>query len=209
MRSRRLRREEIEDSFRPLLPLLREVIADARNATAPEVVAAAHPAITRVPHLRRLAGAARWMIAADRLVLAEWPEGYGVESDESDHNQGKYAFRFPLGVFTIKREPHHDEEEGKYLQECLADMREFAPGEAPAREPDVTAYLSVPPSGSAKVIVTHKSLRKPMTVLLDELEAPKRPVPTHPRASGPRRRGVRSARAKESLPQGGSGPSAS
>jgi len=112
------------------------------------------------------------MVLADGLVRREssYPEGFSLESTEADHNQGKYAFRFPMGICTVKREPHNEEEgQGKYIQEAIAGVLEQA-----QLSPDidvfagVKAYISVPPEGAVRFIATHPTLGEPIVILIDE-----------------------------------------
>lgn len=165
-------RDEVKAAFAPLVPFVEDAVEKARVASSHDVIANANPQVTRVAHLRRLSGTKRWMVLADDLVAQApgMPEGFGMESTDADHNQGKYAIRFPLGVCTIRREPH-DEEEGKYLQERLEGVLEqaqLAPGiDAFA---GIKAYISVPPEGAVRLIATHPAFPEPMVILLDEIE---------------------------------------
>lgn len=166
-------RDEVKSAFAPLLPFIEEAVEEARVASSHDVIAKANPEVTRVAHLRRLSGTKRWMVLADGLVVRgpQMPEGFGIESTDLDHNQGKYAIRFPLGICTIRREPHEDDE-GKYLQERIdgvLEQAQLAPGiDAFA---GIKAYISVPPEGMVKLIATHPAFPEPMVILLDEIDA--------------------------------------
>jgi hypothetical protein len=141
------------------------------------------------------------MVIADTLVdhQASMPVGFSIESTDADHNQGKYAFQFPLGVFTVRREPH-DADDGLYLQEHLEGFEEQMQlsGGIDAFV-GIKAYLSVPAEGAIKLIATHPELDAPMVLLLDEVErdddsgTPASITPTRP---GPVP-SVRSTRRKE------------
>jgi hypothetical protein len=163
-------RDWVKEAFRPIATLMMQAAEDAQRIASFRAVADAHPSVDRESHIRRLAGALRWMLTAESLVgySSAMPDGYGVVSTDADHNGGRYAFQWPGGVFTIKRTPH-EEDEGLYLQERLdlvaAGLRE-ASTDGPT---DVTVYLSVPPRLCPKLIVSHSTLSEPFTIALDEL----------------------------------------
>jgi hypothetical protein len=157
-----------------MVPLVEEAVEEARVASSQQAISDANPEVKRVAHLRRLAGTKRWMVLADGLVerASRFPDGFSVESTDADHNQGKYAFRSPLGICTVKREPHNEEEgQGKYIQEAIEGVLEQA-----ALSPDidpfaaVKAYISVPPEGAVRLIATHPTLAEPMIILIDEID---------------------------------------
>lgn len=195
-----IERDNIKARFRPIMPLLIEVIAEARAATSYEVTCAAHPEVTRPAHLRRFAGSKRWVMLADGLVarVAELPTGFQVHSTELDHNVGKYVFGFPGGVFTFRREPHEGENEGEYLQLGLDRVREDAPlADDIDAFASVVVYVRVPAEAAARLIVTHPTLNEDMVILLDEIEADGRGdtvTSLRPDDRGVPPRGVRSAR---------------
>ena len=172
--SRVIRSEEVYTAFRPIKPLLDDVIDEARKGSSYAVVASANPDVGREAHIHRLQGTKRWILVADGIVArrAAMPVGYGVASTESDHNSGKYVFSFPGGVFTVKREPH-EPDEGAYLQERLEQILEEAPlAEGINPHADLKVFLSVSASGSARLIVAHESLSDPMVLLLDDIREP-------------------------------------
>jgi hypothetical protein len=172
MANRVIRRDDVKASFRPIVPLLEIVIAEARAATTFSVVAKSNPDVTRDGHIRRLGGTKRWMLVADGLVReSDFPEGFEVISTEGDHNRGRYVFRFPGGVFTVKKHPHK-EDEGAYLQEQLEAVLEQAPlADGIAAEADLKVFLSVPERAPARLIVTHPALDRHMVIFLDEIMA--------------------------------------
>jgi hypothetical protein len=195
-----IERDDVKARFRPIMPLLNDVIDEARAATAYEVTCAAHPEVTRAAHLRRFAGSKRWVMVADGLVAraAEMPAGFHVHSTEEDHNAGKYVFGFPGGVFTIRRDPHQAENEGQYLQLSLDRVREDTPLAAGIDAfADLVVYVRVPAQSAPKLIVTHPTLDKAMVITLDEIEPDDlgdAVTPLRPDDSGLPPRGVRSAR---------------
>ena len=193
---RRLDREDVIAHFRPMAATFDRIIAEARNDTTVERVKERFPRVRRLAHLRRLSGSARWMEIADGLVAdsPDYPAGFYLASTESEHNQGQYAIRCPIGVLTVRREPHDESDDSKcYLQQALVGL-DFDEGLDQPR-PDARVYLSVPPNGVARLIVEHSTLSESMKVGLDEL-APKvaaiakNPAPKHPA------RAVRSTKSK-------------
>jgi hypothetical protein len=203
--ARPIRREDAIDAFRPIISLLRDVVSTARKATTFDVVAADNPDVRRDGHIKRLAGTKRWILVADGLVdgKQKMPEGFGVESSEEDHNAGRYVFRFPGGVFTVKRQPHQDDE-GVYLQERLDAIIEQAElAEGIDAGVDLKVFIAVPAAGSGRLIVTHPTLEKPMTILFDEIrEAETAPMPARPIPP----RGVRSASQQDSASERSQNP---
>ena len=169
-----VRREDVIAAFGPVVPLLRTVILDARTNASAEAVAAAHPtlnAIGRDGHIRRVAGTLRWLYVAEGLVakLPAGPEGFGVISGSTDHSQGRFVFQFPSGVFTVRRQPHQEDEEHVYIQERLTGLLEQVPLAAGlSHDADLVAYLAVPAEGVVQLHVTHTTLTDPMTIALDE-----------------------------------------
>ena len=69
-KARLIRRDDVIDAFRPILPLMQEIIATARAATTPEKVKAANPDVARDSLRSRIAGLKRWGLVADGLVTA-------------------------------------------------------------------------------------------------------------------------------------------
>jgi hypothetical protein len=161
-------RGQFKSSFAPIVATLEEVIAAARDASGFKKIAAAIPEITRASGVSRVSGTARWILAADGLVdcVASFPQGFVLHSTDVNHNQGKYIFGFPLGVFTFKREAH-DAEKGAYLQETLEVLQELPTPPGVGAIAGLKVYISVPPKGAARLIVN-----QPMVVLLDEFALP-------------------------------------
>jgi hypothetical protein len=185
---------DLRTGFQPILPLLRRLIKEARDATTLKAITAANQDIPRKAHLRRIGGTKRWIRLADGLVdsKGEFPAGYEVRTTDEQHNGGQYVFGFPGGVFTIKREPHKDPEEGAYLQEqfdICVEQGAAAGGEA---NNQLKVFLSVPPSGAVMVFVESPRLTDVVKVKLDDLE-PKAEIETHKASSTLRPRGVRSS----------------
>jgi hypothetical protein len=182
-------REAFVRDFRPIAALLDEIVGKARAGSSYNEVREALPVVERQAHLRRLCGSARWMIAADALVAnrARFPRGFSVLTTDADHNSGRYAFEFPGGVWTLRREPHKEEEQGAFLQERLEGVIESAPLRPDLRELAVKVFVSIPVKGAVKVIAQHRAWADPVIVTLAELlvhdqtpveiSRPKRPRP--------------------------------
>lgn len=173
-RKRPVTNDEVIGHFRPIQTLLWEVIEDARELTSTQVASDAFPRLGRRAHLRRISGAARWMHVADGIVdrRGDLPDGYAVESTEEQHNQGQYIFRFPGGIFTVKRTPHKDPDDGKYLQEALEGFQDIALAAGIDADADLLVLLSVGANGEPKLLVEHPTLDKPMTIGLEALRTP-------------------------------------
>lgn len=193
------KRKDLHSSFEPIVPTLREVIASARMESRIEDVQQPFPTVGRLAHYRRLRGTVRWMVICEllRARAPGFPEGFGLASTELDHNQSRYAFRFPLGIFTVKREPHDETaKEGTWFTERLEGIAEQA-----ALAPDVDAfagvkaYVSVPAEGSSRLIFDHPTLEEPIQIALDEFGD--QSVPPFRGGSGRRRTPVRSTLATQ------------
>lgn len=176
-----IRREDVVAAFAPCVPLLRGVIVRARDEASTDCVAEAHPrlrTIGRQGHIRRIAGTLRWLYVAEDLVaqLPSGPSGFSVLSNDLDHSRGRFAFCFPGGVFTVRRQPHQDDDENVYIQERLETLLEQAPmADGLSANADLTIYIGVPPDGPPKLHVVHPSLADPMTIALDEFDTPRSP----------------------------------
>jgi len=181
--SRVIRREDVIAAFAPCVPLLRGIIVRARDDASADSVADAHPrlrSIGRLAHIRRIAGTLRWLYVAEDLVaeLPAGPSGFGVLSTDLDHSRGRFVFFFPGGVFTVRRQPHQDDDENVYIQECLDTLLEQTPlAEGIDGNADLTLYIGVPHKGPPKLSVVHPSLADPMTIALDEFDAPRNALP--------------------------------
>lgn len=188
-----IHRDEVITAFAPGVPLLRRIIVRGRNDASADVVAAAHPrlrSIGRLGHIRRIAGTLRWLYIAEDLVseLAAGPSGFGVVSSDADHSQGRFVFRFPGGVFTVRRQPHTDKDENVYIQECLKEVLEQAAlADGVDASADLTIYIGIPAEGLPKLHVAHPTLTDPMAITLDEFDAPRKTLPgagqSYPRRS--------------------------
>jgi hypothetical protein len=178
-----IHRDEVITAFAPVVPLLRGIIVRGRNDASADVVAAAHPrlrSIGRVGHIRRIAGTLRWLYIAEDLVLelAVGPTGFSVLSSDADHSQGRFVFRFPGGVFTVRRQPHTDKDENVYIQECLREVLEQAAlADGVDGSADLTIYIGIGAEGLPKLHVAHPTLKDPMMITLDEFDAPREMLP--------------------------------
>jgi hypothetical protein len=167
-------RDHFKRSFAPIVPLIEEVVQNAREATDQQRIAKAIPELTRPSGIARLSGTGRWILSADGMVdrVGDFPEGFYLHSTEAGHNQGKYIFGCPLGVFTFKREPH-EEDKGVYLQDTIDILDEQQPLSHGVDEfAGLKAYVSVPATGAVSVIVERPDAVVPMKFLLDEFVTP-------------------------------------
>jgi hypothetical protein len=172
--TRTITNDEIVDQFQPVGDLLWEVIDDARELTSVEIAAAAYPRLRRSAHLRRISGSTRWMHVAEGIVerRGDLPDGFSVESTEEQHNQGIYIFRFPGGVFTVKRTPHKGPDEGAYLQEQIEGFEEVALEAGIDADADLIVFLSVSEAKEPRLIVTHPTLPAGLVVGLEAIRTP-------------------------------------
>ena len=169
----RYERADIKRRFRPILPLIDTIVDEACMATTMEKTKAAHPEITRPSHLNRLRGAKRWMIASDRLasLAPEFPEGFGLWSNEADHNASRYVFQWPGGVFTFRKH-HHVENEGTYLERPLDAFNEQHELLEGVENSGIVLYVSVDADGDRTLIATHEASDKPISIPFEELREP-------------------------------------
>jgi hypothetical protein len=212
MPNRVVTREEVIEAFRPLRPVLEAAVVWAHKHTTLERYAMLHPEHEREAGLKRLAGQARWMLLADRLVIdISGVDGFGVRTSSEQHNQGQYLFECPGGLWTVKQDPHDasDPEDGKYVQEELEGIRKqakLAPG-INGDDP-LMIYLSVTRT-TAQLKVVHSTVREPLKIPLADLVEPAKPLDTRmpatptPRA---RARSRRVARTDEKPTADGDGP---
>lgn len=168
--------------------MIATVVDQAQAGARYELVDAGIPSVHRVAHLRRLTGAARWMIAADAFVDQSlvWPAGFSVLTTEADHNGGRYAFAFAGGVWTVRRQPH-GEKEGGFLQERLEGVIEHAPLAPAFARAALKVFLSIPPVGAAKLIAEHRSWDESVVITLGELLAENAAMAHIPSVELPRR----------------------
>ncbi|HEV7774267.1 MAG TPA: hypothetical protein VGO48_13380 [Conexibacter sp.] len=201
MAARLITRNEIVEIFAPARKVIQGSIDHARANTTLERYARLHPEIGREAGLQRLAGQGRWIMLADGLVATiETVDGFSVQSTEAQHNQGRYLFGCPGGLFTVKREPHdeNDPDDGRYVQEALHELlaeAELAP-EIDAEAP-IVGYLAVT-STSAMLKIRHPTLPEIMKIPVHDLIPAAMPAPSHPER--PRTR-ARSTRTKTSPAQ--------
>ncbi len=164
-------RSTVEASFGPLVPIITDVVQTARAAVTYEVIRDAVPEIGRPAAYNRIRGYTRWLFIAEELVrrVPSMPTGFGGDSTEKHHNQGRYSFQWPLGLVTVRREPHEEDSQGLWFQERLDDVFEQLPLAAGVNaEEGVKAFISVPADGLVSVVFTHPTFEEPMSIALDE-----------------------------------------
>jgi hypothetical protein len=155
----------------------------------------------RVAHLKRVTGTVRWILVADGLVAAgaeeDLPDGFSVRSTESQHNQGRYAFAFPGGVFSVRREPHDDDhDQGRFLQTSFEHVTQMmdAAG-SPSAATAVRVWIAIAPEGRTKLTARDRHNHETVVTLTELLEAATVPA-TSATAPEPARTQVRSNRAR-------------
>ncbi len=190
--------DRLIEQFAPLAPLLERLVDSAVAETDVTVAAKAFPTLHRVAHMRRVAGMARWAIIADGLVAAELvgelPDGYSVRSTDSDHNRGQYTFRFPGGLFTLRRAPHDDEKpEGVVMQQQFEQIVRLMDEQgAPGAEEAVRVWIRPRPDGKTTFTARDRHRHETSVTLADLLSAITPPAGAHPGAPVTPRTVVRS-----------------
>jgi hypothetical protein len=193
------------EQLSPLGPLLERLIDHAMAETEMPKAAKAFPALRRDAHLRRVVGLVRWAEVADGLVAAEvageLPNGYSVVTTEADHNRGQYSFRFPGGLFTLRRHPHDDaQNEGMFLQQQFAEIvRMMDTQGAPGADETVRVWIKLRPEGDTTFTARDRYGHETHVTLADLLAA-NVAMPSTVRLVGPApsRTAVRSNRASDS-----------
>jgi hypothetical protein len=178
--------ERMIQDLAPVAPLLDRLIESANTETTPKLVAQAFPGLRRPSHLRRVGGMARWAEVADGLVAAdhagELPAGYSLGTDEADHNRGQYAFRYPGGVFTLRRSPHDDEQhEGVFLQQQFQEIVDLLDEQgAPDADDAVRVWIKIRPEGNTTFTARDRYGHETTVTLHEILAAASTPPAIHP-----------------------------
>lgn len=179
--------QRVIEQLSPIAPLLEELTDNAYLTGTVQRVAAAFPDLYRGAHLKRVAGTVRWAMVVDGLVDADaddrFPEGFTVQTTESQHDRGCYAFAFPGGVFALRRAPHDDEQaEGRFLQQSFEQVTKLMDAEGLQNaETAVRVWVHISPDGKTKLTARdrygHESVVM-LTQLLEALEVPAIPLPS-------------------------------
>ena len=71
-----------------------------------------------------------------------------MATTEAQHNAGRYAFTFPGGVFTVRREPHDDEkDEGLFMQESFKEVTDLLDQQgAPDAKDGMRVWIKIAPT---------------------------------------------------------------
>src|SRR5947209_2429143 len=121
--------ERLRAQLTPIAELMDDIIASAYEEYSMKALREKLPDVDREAHRARVSGLLVWQHVADGLVAAaaadRFPEDFFVLTSDKQHNSGRYLFRFPGGLLTIRRTPHDDDkEEGQFMQESFVEMTE-------------------------------------------------------------------------------------
>lgn len=167
-------RERMIGAFAPAHSILQGAIDNARELTTLERFRELHPEVPRESGLMRLMGQTRWLVVAEDLVAGvPTVDGFGVLSSEAQHNSGQYVFSCPHGAFTVKREPHDEDDpaDGRYIQEALDLLEDTQLAEGIDAGAPIKAYLSVT-ARAAVLKICHPTLSNVMKIPVADLMAP-------------------------------------
>jgi len=182
--------------------VLNTLIDAAYDEATAQHTANAFPHLRRPSHLKRVSGTIRWALVAHGFVSASedgrLPAGFSVQSTEPQHNAGRYAFAFPGGVFSVRREPHVDDhEEGRFLQSSFEQVTKLMDAQgSPSAQTAVRVWISIAPEGKTKLTARDCRGHETVITLAELLEATTAPLTAHA-APQPIRTQVRSIRTRE------------
>ena len=150
-------RDRLIEQLAPIGSLLDELVTAAYAGGGTRPTATAYPSLRRAAHLKRVSGIVCWVLVADGLVAAHeegrFPEHFSVRSSDAQHNSGRYAFAFPGGVFSVRREPHDDDQdEGQFLQQSFEEVTKVLDEQgSPDATTAVRVWISIAPDGQTKL----------------------------------------------------------
>ena len=182
-------RDRLIEQLAPIGPLLDELVVAAYANGGPRPTTAAYPGLRRAAHLKRVSGIVVWAHVADGLVDAasdgRFPDGFAVLTTDKQHNSGRYLFRFPGGVLTIRRTPHDDEKsEGQFMQETFREMIEELDKAALPDENDASrVWIRIAPTGATTFVAQDRhghQVKVPLADLLQNAAATVQPAPASP-----------------------------
>jgi hypothetical protein len=176
----------------PIAGLMDEIIDTAHDQCSIKSIGETWPALRRDAHRARISGIVVWAHVADGLVEAaaddRFPEGFAVLTTDKQHNSGRYLFRFPGGVLTIRRTPHDDEKfEGQFMQETFREMiEELDKAALPAETEASRVWIRIAPNGATSFVAQDRhghQVKVPLADLLQNGAASMQPAPTSPPAA--------------------------
>ncbi len=178
--------DRLIEQMAPIGELLQELIEAAQALSTVQHAAASYPQLRRDAHLSRVSGIVCWALVTDGLVEAarqgRFPTGFSVATTEAQHNAGRYAFTFPGGVFTVRREPHDDEkDEGLFMQESFKEVTELLDKQgAPDEKEGMRVWIKIAPAGAAKLTALDRHKHWVKVYLTDLLTASATPSTPYP-----------------------------
>jgi len=181
--------DRLIEQLAPIGELLAELIDAAHSECTVQHVATAFPELRRPAHLSRLSGIAAWAHLADGLVEADrqerFPAGFSVATTDAQHNAGRYVFRFPGGVFTVRRAPHDDEkDEGLFMQESFKEVTELLDKLGATDEKEgVRVWIKMAPGGATTLTAQDRHGYQVKISLTNLLDAGLAPATPHPASS--------------------------
>lgn len=194
--------DRLIEQMAPIGELLQELIETAQAKSTVQHAAASYPQLRRDAHLSRVSGIVCWALVADGLVQAaeqgRFTTGFSVATTDAQHNAGRYAFTFPGGVFTVRREPHDDEkDEGLFMQESFKEVTDLLDQQgAPDAKDAMRVWIKIAPAGGTKLTALDRHDHRVKVYLTDLLTASAPPSTPYP-GSTTQRTQVRSSRKPE------------
>lgn len=171
--------------LRPIAELMDDTIAAAYEKYSLTTLRDKLPEVGRDAHRARVSGLLVWQHVADGLVLAgtddRLPDGFAVLTSDKQHNSGRYLFRFPGGLLTIRRTLHDDDkDEGQFMQESFAEMTDELDAAAlPDAQDASRVWLKIAPAGASTFAAEDRHGHQVKVPLADLLAA------SVPLATGP------------------------
>jgi hypothetical protein len=176
----------------PISGLMDEIIDTAHDQCSIKSIGKTWPGLRRDAHRARICGIVVWAHVADGLVEAaaedRFPDGFAVLTTDKQHNSGRYLFRFPGGVLTIRRTPHDDEKsEGQFMQETFREMiEELDKAALPDKTDAARVWIRIAPKGATTFVAQDRhghQVKVPLADLLQNAAASVQPVSTSPPAA--------------------------
>lgn len=172
--------ERLSAQLTPIAELMEDVIASAYEEYSMKALREKLPDVDREAHRARVSGLLVWQHVADGLVAASaadrLPEDFFVLTSDKQHNSGRYLFRFPGGLLTIRRTPHDDDKaEGQFMQESFVEMTEELDKAAlPDEREAARVWLMVAPAGASTFAAEDRhghQVKVPLADLLNAITA--------------------------------------
>lgn len=176
----------------------RDRSGQVHGAACGGVLSAAAPRRASEPGERhRLLGAGGRRTGPGRQQ-GRFPTGFSVATTDAQHNAGRYAFTFPGGVFTVRREPHDDEkDEGRFMQESFKEVTGLLDQQgAPDAKDAMRVWIKIAPAGGTRLTALDRYDHRVKVYLTDLLTASAPPSTPYP-GSTTQRTQVRSSRKPE------------